>query len=121
MKKDKYTFQYEYADEIGRETNHKITFNATTIDEICSKLRDFLKFTLSVRILFSCCSITSDTFNLAPSQGEKLQYQAMKNKSIGVHIKLYDRIVGLNHLSYHYITWLRQKLLNHQSCWQIAY
>ena len=42
-KKDKYTFQYEYADEIGRETNHKITFNATTIDEICGKLRDFLK------------------------------------------------------------------------------
>jgi len=43
IKKDKYTFQYEYADEIGRETNHKITFNATTIDEICCKLRDFLK------------------------------------------------------------------------------
>jgi len=43
MKKDKFTFQYEYADEIGRETNHKITFNATTIDEICGKLRDFLK------------------------------------------------------------------------------
>jgi hypothetical protein len=43
IKKDKYTFQYEYADEIGRETNHKITFNATTIDEICGKLRDFLK------------------------------------------------------------------------------
>ena len=43
MKKDKYTFQYEYADEIGRETNHKITFNATTIGEICDKLRDFLK------------------------------------------------------------------------------
>ena len=43
MKKDKYTFQYEYADEIGRETNHKISFNATTIGEICDKLRDFLK------------------------------------------------------------------------------
>jgi hypothetical protein len=43
IKKDKYTFQYEYADEIGRETNHKITFNATAIDEICCKLRDFLK------------------------------------------------------------------------------
>ena len=41
--KDKFTFKYEYADEIGRETNHKITFNATNIDEICGKLRDFLK------------------------------------------------------------------------------
>lgn len=42
-KRDKFTFKYEYADDIGRETNHKITFNATTIDEICCKLRDFLK------------------------------------------------------------------------------
>ena len=43
MNKEKYTFKYEYTDDIGRETNHKITFSATTIDEICGKLRDFLK------------------------------------------------------------------------------
>jgi hypothetical protein len=43
MNKEKYTFKYEYTDDIGRETNHKITFNTASIDEICCKLRDFLK------------------------------------------------------------------------------
>jgi hypothetical protein len=38
--------------------------------------------------LFSLSCITSDTFNLASWQGEKLQNQAMKNISIGDHIFL---------------------------------
>ena len=38
----KFTFTYRWTDETGKEVNHTLETNDITLDDICSRLTDFL-------------------------------------------------------------------------------